>query len=222
MKIGILGTGSVGRALGTKFAERGHQVMLGSRTADNERARAWAKAVGRRASHGTFADAAGFGSIVLNCTAGVTSLDALALAGAEQLRGKTLVDVANPLDFSRGMPPTLTVCDTDSLGEQIQRAFPDTKVVKTLNTVNVAVMVNPGVVPGDHDLIVCGNDADAKAAVTELLVHDLGWKRENVIDLGDIRMARGMEMWLALWIRLFVRFGHPHFNLHLRVGKKPA
>lgn len=218
----MLGTGVVGRALALKLVERGHQVMMGSRTPDNENARAWAKAAGKRASQGTFADAAEFGAIVFNCTAGVASLEALALAGAEHLRGKVLVDVANPLDASHGMPPTLTVCNTDSLGEQIQRALPEAKVVKSLNTLNYAVMVNPALAPGDHDVFVCGNDAAAKAQVTELLVTDLGWKRRNVIDLGDITMARGTEMWLALWIRLFAHYGHSHFNLHLQVGSKHA
>ena len=210
MRIGILGTGTVAQTLGAKLVQLGHEVKLGSRTATNEKAAAWAKGQGARASHGTFADAAKFGEVLFNCTAGTASLDALKAAGAASLEGKILIDVANPLDFSQGMPPTLTVCNTDSLGEQIQRAFPGAKVVKTLNTVNCEVMVNPGLVPGAHDLFVSGNDADAKQAVTGYLRDWFGWK--SVIDLGDISTARGTEMMLAAWIRVLMALGTARFN----------
>ena len=210
MRIGILGTGTVAQTLGAKLVQLGHDVKLGSRTATNEKAAAWAKGQGARASHGTFADAAKFGEVLFNCTAGTASLDALKAAGAANLQGKILIDVANPLDFSQGMPPTLTVCNTDSLGEQIQRAFPGAKVVKTLNTVNCEVMVNPGLVPGAHDLFVSGNDADAKQAVTGYLRDWFGWK--SVIDLGDITTARGTEMLLAAWIRVLMALGTARFN----------
>jgi predicted dinucleotide-binding enzyme len=136
MRIGILGTGMVGQAIGSKLIQLGHEVKMGSRTADNEKATQWVKANGVRASQGTFADAAAFGEILFNCTAGMASLDALRMAGPANLKDKILIDIANPLDFSKGMPPTLAICNTDSLGEQIQRAFPDVKVVKTLNTMN--------------------------------------------------------------------------------------
>jgi len=210
MRIGILGTGTVAQTLGAKLVQLGHEVKLGSRTATNEKAAAWAKGQGARASHGTFADAAKFGEVLFNCTAGTASLDALKAAGAASLEGKILIDVANPLDFSQGMPPTLTVCNTDSLGEQIQRAFPGAKVVKTLNTVNCEVMVNPGLVPGAHDLFVSGNDADAKQAVTGYLRDWFGW--HSVIDLGDITTARGTEMMLAAWIRVLMALGTARFN----------
>ena len=210
MRIGILGTGTVAQTLGAKLVQLGHDVKLGSRTATNDKAAAWAKGQGARASHGTFTDAARFGEVLLNCTAGTASLDALKAAGAASLEGKILIDVANPLDFSRGMPPTLTVCNTDSLGEQIQRAFPGAKVVKTLNTVNCEVMVNPGLVPGAHDLFVSGNDADAKQAVTGYLRDWFGW--QSVIDLGDITTARGTEMLLAAWIRVLMALGTARFN----------
>ena len=169
MRIGILGTGDVGARLGTKLVSLGHDVKMGSRIAPNAKAAEWAKANGPRASSGTFADAAKFGEAVFNCTAGSVSLEALKMAGAENLSGKVLVDVANPLDFSKGMPPTLTVCNTDSLGEQIQRAFADAKVVKALNTMSNEVMVNPQLVPGEHDTFLCGNDPQAKAKVVEIL-----------------------------------------------------
>ena len=152
--------------------------------------------------------------MVFNATAGGASLDALRMAGAANLAGKVLVDVANPLDFSKGMPPSLTVCNTDSLGERIQAAFPDARVVKTLNTVNTTVMVDPqGVAGGDHHLFVCGNDANAKASVTTLLRDEFGWT--HIIDLGDITAARGTEMYLAIWIRLMGTLGTPRFNIRV-------
>jgi len=151
---------------------------------------------------------------VVNATSGAASLGALASAGAESLAGKVLIDIANPLDFSRGMPPTLTVANIDSLAEQIQRAFPDAKVVKALNTMNCEVMVQPALVPGSHDAFVCGDDAEAKATVAELL-RSFGWPDENVIDLGDLTAARGLEMVLPLWVRLMSVLGTRHFNFHV-------
>ncbi|MDQ3822840.1 MAG: NAD(P)-binding domain-containing protein [Actinomycetota bacterium] len=214
MRIGVLGTGSVGRTLASKLVDLGHEVRLGSRDAANEKAQEWAAASGERASAGTFADAAGFGELVFNCTAGAASLEALELAGDDALGGKVVVDVANPLDFSRGMPPTLTVCNTDSLGEQIQRRFSDARVVKALNTVNHQVMVDPGRVPGEHDLFVCGDDEAAKAQVVDLL-ETFGWPRERIVDLGGIDGARGMEMYLPLWVRMLGVFGTPHLNVRV-------
>jgi predicted dinucleotide-binding enzyme len=161
---------------------------------------------------GTFAEAAAHGEIVFHATAGGVSLDALNLAGAENLDGKILIDIANPLDFSQGFPPSLFVVNTDSLGEQIQRAFPGAKVVKTLNTVNAAVMVDPHAVgDGDHHAFLSGNDAGAKAEVTTILRDWFGW--QHVMDLGDITTARGTEMLLALWLRLLGVFGNGMFNL---------
>jgi 8-hydroxy-5-deazaflavin:NADPH oxidoreductase len=212
VQIGILGTGDVGRRLGTKLVSLGHEVKMGSRTAQNPKASEWAKASGLGASAGTFADAARFGEVVFNCTAGSVSLEALKQAGANNLGGKVLIDVANPLDFSKGMPPSLTVCNTDSLAEQIQRAFPDAKVVKALNTISNVVMVNPSLVPGEHDAFVCGNDSRAKAKVTEVL-RSFGWK--NPIDLGDITAARGLEMMLPVWVRLYGAFQSPNFNFKI-------
>jgi predicted dinucleotide-binding enzyme len=210
MRVGVLGTGSVGKAIGTKLVELGHEVTMGSRTADNLQAVEWAGAAGEGAAHGTFADAAAAGEVVFNCTAGIASLEALRAAGEENLAGKVLVDVSNALDFSQGMPPTLAVCNTDSVGEQIQRSFPETKVVKTLNTVNNQVMVDPRSVGGEHHMFVCGNDDAAKNEVRELL-QNFGWER--ILDLGDITGARGMEMYLPLWVRLIEIVGTPVFNI---------
>ena len=212
MKIGVLGTGVVGTTIGGKLAQLGHDVKMGARTANNDKAAAWVKQAGKRASQGTFAEAAAFGEMVFNCTNGNASLAALGEAGAKNLDGKVLVDVANPLDFSKGMPPTLSIVNTDSLGEQIQRAFPGARVVKALNTLNAGLMGNPSALSGETDLLICGNDKSAKAKVTGIL-HGFGWK--SVIDLGDIGNARGTEMWLALWIRLMGALGTAQFNLKL-------
>lgn len=215
MRIAVLGTGIVGRTLGSALLRAGHEVRLGSRTAGNAAAVAWAEEIGGPASEGTFADAAGFGELIVNATAGAASLEALALAGAEQLAGKVLLDVANPLDTSRGMPPTLTVCNDDSLGEQIQREFGDVRVVKTLNTVTAAVMVEPSLVAGEHTMFVAGNDGEAKAEARALL-EELGWPPARILDLGDITAARGMEMYLPLWIRLWQAGGTPLLNVEVR------
>src|SRR5215813_14893839 len=177
MNIAVLGTGMVGNAIATTLVKIGHHIMMGSRTANSDAGQAWLRSVGGKAQCGTFAEAAAFGEIVFNCINGANALVALRQAGAANLRGKILIDVANPLDMSTGMPPSLTVCNIDSLGEQVQREFPDTRVVKALNTVNCEVMVNPSLVPGDHNLFVCGNDAAAKDQVTTWLCEWFGWKR---------------------------------------------
>jgi predicted dinucleotide-binding enzyme len=222
MKIGIIGSGVVGQTIGAKLVERGEDVVLGTRSPGSLNDKRgfgqslddWLKATGSRARLGTFADAATHGEIVINATSGTVSLEALRLAGEQNLRGKILIDISNPLDFSKGRPPTLTVCNTDSVGEQIQRAFPDAKVVKTLNTTNVNIMVDPGqVAGGNHDLFVSGNDAAAKARVTELLRQWFGWR--TVIDLGDITTARGTEMLLPIWLRLWGALGSPMFNFKI-------
>jgi predicted dinucleotide-binding enzyme len=213
MKIGVLGTGTVGSTLATKLASLGHEVRMGARRATNDKATAWAESAGAGASHGTFADAAAFGEILFNCTAGTGALAALESARAENLGGKILIDVANPLDFSKGMPPTLFLSNDTSLGETIQRTFPEAKVVKALNTVNASVMVDPGRVPGEHDIFVCGNDAGAKGEVTRILKEWFGWK--GVIDLGDITAARGTESYLLLWVRLWGALGTADFNVRV-------
>jgi hypothetical protein len=211
MNIGVLGTGMVGQAIGTKLIQLGNNVKIGSRSSTNPKLLEWVKSNGKNSASGTFTDAAAYGEVLFNCTAGAASLEALKIAGEKNLSGKILIDVTNPLDFSKGMPPTLTVCNTDSLGEQIQRAFPHTKVVKTLNTVNCNVMVNPSLVPGDHDIFVCGNDTVAKERVTEMLEQWFGWK--SVIDLGDISNSRYTEMWCLFWVRLWGIYQTPNLNI---------
>ena len=211
MRIGVLGTGMVGQTIATRLVELGHEVKMGSRSAGNEKAVEWASGAGEGASEGSFADAASFGEVVFNCTPGAASVDALRMAGPENLSGKVLVDVSNPLDFSKGMPPTLSVCNDDSVGEQIQREFPDARVVKALNTVNASIMVDPSQVTGSV-IFVCGNDDAAKAEVGELL-QSFGWPGDDVLDIGDITGARGTEMYLPLWLRMMGALGTPGFNI---------
>ena len=185
---------------------------MGSREAGHENAVAWVEGAGEKATEGSFADAAGHGELVINCTSGVASLAALGAAGEENLSGKTLVDVANPLDASQGFPPTLALCNDDSLGERIQAAFPASNVVKTLNTMNCQVMVEPTRVPGEHAVFVSGEDEGAKRQVNDLL-ESFGWPEERIIDLGGIRTARGTEMYLPLWLSLYGRLGTGDFNI---------
>jgi len=225
MKIGILGTGMVGRTLSEHLGSLGEDVMIGTRDvestlAQTEAPRPWMQAFPEwhRANPavrvGTFADTAVHGEVVINATAGAVSLDVLREAGEENLAGKILLELSNPLDASSGMPPSLTVANTDSIAEQIQRAFPATKVVKTLNTVNASVMVDPGALNhGDHDIFMSGDDPDSKAEVARLLGEWFGWAPEHVIDLGDITTARGPEMYLALWLRLMSSRGTATFNV---------
>jgi predicted dinucleotide-binding enzyme len=212
MRIGILGTGMVGQTIGNRLTQLGHDVKLGSREAGNEKARQWVMQAGPRGSHGTFAEAAAFGDVLFNCTAGEASLAALKSAGEKNLNGKVLIDVANPLNMTKIPLPELTVCNDDSLGERIQREFPRAKVVKSLNTMNCQLIVDPSKVRGDHDVFVCGNDADAKATTKEIL-REFGW--DDPIDLGDITAARGTEMLLPVWLRLMVALKTPMFNFHV-------
>ena len=210
MRIGVLGTGIVGQTIGSRIVQLGHEVMMGSRDEANIKATTWAKAEGPRASFGTFANAAAFGEILFNCTLGSASLGALRHAGVDNLRGKILVDTANPLDYSSALW-TLTVCNNDSLGEQIQRAFPETKVVKSLNTMNGNIMVDPRKLPEKTDVFVSGNDIDAKGTVIAILRDWFGWK--SIIDLGDISTSRSVEMYVILWHTLRNAVSSPRFNI---------
>lgn len=216
MKIGVLGTGMVGQALATKLASLGHDVVMGARDADNPKAVQWAAQQGGRA--GTFADAAAHGEVLINCVGGQHVLTALAGAGAKNLAGKVLMDLSNPLVFSaQGGLPTLNPVNDDSLGEQIQRAYPEARVVKTLNTLANPLMVDPQrLAGGAHDVFVSGNDPAAKAQVAAWLTEWFGWG--EAIDLGDITTARGVESWLPLWLRLWQALGTTEFNLKIVRG----
>jgi predicted dinucleotide-binding enzyme len=222
MRIGVLGTGMVGQVLAAKLAEAGHEVVVGTRDPAATLARQEPDGYGNppfSAWHdqhpdvkvGSFADAAAHAELVVNATAGAASLDALRLAGEANLSGKVLVDLANALDFSKGMPPSLLVANTDSLAERIQRAFPDVKVVKSLNTMNALLMADPRqLADGDHSVFVCGDDDQAKAQVTQLLTEAFGWR--DVLDLGDLSAARATEMVLPIWLRLMGTLRTPAFN----------
>jgi 8-hydroxy-5-deazaflavin:NADPH oxidoreductase len=214
MKIAVLGTGMVGRAIAGRAAELGHDVTMGTRAPDETRSRgdetpAWL-AAHPEVVLATFAEAAAGAEVVVNASGGLVALDVLAQAGADNLAGKVLVDVSNPLDFSEGFPPTLFVKDTDSLGEQVQRAFPDARVVKTLNTLNADLMVHPESLPEGTSVFVSGDDAEAKATVSGLLAE---FGHTDVIDLGDIATARGPEMFLPLWLRTMGALGTAAFNI---------
>ena len=224
MRIAVLGTGVVGRTLAARLDGLGHDVVIGTRDPAATMARTEPGGFGTppypqwQAEHAgvrllAFADAAAFAELLVNATSGAAAIAALVAAGAA-LAGKVLIDVSNPLDYSRGMPPTLDPVNTDSLGEQIQRAFPAALVVKALNTMSCQVMVDPGRVPGAHNAFLCGNDDTAKAAAAELIT-SFGWPAGSLIDLGDISAARGTEMLLALWLRLMGSFGHADFNFHI-------
>ncbi|KAA2266551.1 NADP oxidoreductase [Solihabitans fulvus] len=210
MKIAVLGTGEVGRRLATKLASLGHEVTMGSRTADNAAAAAWAEE--NDAAHGTFADAAGVADLVVNATSGQVSLAALEAAGADNLSGKILVDVSNALDFSGGFPPKVGLPDGGSVAEQLQRAFPETRVVKTLNTMSNSVMVEPSRVPGHHTVFLSGDDERAKAEVSALL-ESFGWTPAQITDLGDLSSARATESFVELWLRLYGVLGPVDFNI---------
>ncbi|HEY5857343.1 MAG TPA: NAD(P)-binding domain-containing protein [Aldersonia sp.] len=224
MRIAVLGTGTVGQALAGRLAQLGHDVTVGTRDVAATRARtepdgmgnppfsAWAPAH-PDVRLATFAEAAEAAELIVNATTGRVSIDALQAAGADNLAGKTLVDIANPLDFSHGFPPSLFVKDTDSLGEQIQATFPDVKVVKALNTMNASLMVDPRqLAAGDHSVFVCGNDAGAKKAVAGLLE---SFGHTDIIDLGDLSNARATEMLLPVWTRLFTALGTPMFQFKI-------
>lgn len=230
-KIAVLGSGVVGQTISARLSGLGYDVMVGTRNIQNTLAKSEKDMFGRppfkewhnqnpRVKLGTFAEAASFGEFIVNASNGMGTMEALKLAGKNSFDGKIMLDISVPLDFSKGMPPSLSVCNTDSLAEQIQRELPQTKVVKSLNTMNAYIMVNPGMIPGDHNVFISGNDAGAKQEVKNILAQ-FGWKEKNMIDLGDITTARGVEMMLPVWIRLFNALQNPSFNFHIVVGSPP-
>jgi predicted dinucleotide-binding enzyme len=229
MKIGILGTGVVGQTIAEKLVQLGHEVMIGTRDKQATLAKTGKDNFGRppfsewlksnsKVLFGTYSKAASFGELLVNATSGTGSVEALKLAGENNLNGKVLLDISNPLDFSKGMPPSLTICNTDSLGELIQRTFPQLKVVKSLNTLNAYLMVNPGLLPEPTNLFMNGNDASAKSEVKKLLI-TFGWNEKDIIDMGDITTARGTEQLLPIWVRLWGTLQTPMFNFKIVMGK---
>lgn len=213
-KIAVLGTGMVGRTIGSKLVQLGYQVSMGSRTADNEKALAWVAENGNNASTATFEESAKFGDIVFNCTKGEITFDVFRLAGINNFKGKTIIDISNGLDFSKGMPPSLypQYSNTNSLGEEIQKLLPDANVVKSLNIVTAEVMVDAAKSGGDATMFVSGNNADAKAETITFL-KQFGWK--DIMDLGDITTARGTEMLLPVWLRIYMASKSPYFGFKI-------
>lgn len=202
MKVGVFGTGMVGKTIAAKLTSLGHEVQVGSRTAGEGKV--------------TYKEAAQFAEILFNCTSGQGSLEALQMAGAEHLKGKTIIDISNPLVTQPGKQPSLFTGLDDSLGERLQAAFPDAKIVKTLNTVNAAVMVDPAkLANADHTMFVAGNDLDAKTSVAGIL-RSFGWK--DVVDVGDITASRALESYLLLWVRLWGTLKTPNFSVKLVRG----
>ena len=201
MRVGILGTGDVGQALGTGFAKFGHEVKMGSRDPSQEKVQSWVMKTGSKASAGTFAEAAAFGEIVVLATLWTATESIIRLADPKNLSGKVVIDTTNPLVFSAGAPPRLAVGHTDSAGEQVQRWLPDSHVVKAFNTVGNRHMVKPEFPGGPPDMFICGNDAQAKQTVTDLL-KALGWP---VIDIGGIEGARYLEPLAMIWILYLLR-----------------
>jgi 8-hydroxy-5-deazaflavin:NADPH oxidoreductase len=214
MKIAVLGTGSVGNAIGSKLVALGHEVVMGSRTAGNEKATKWVSENGPKASNGTFADAASKSELIVLATNGGATLDIVKLAGTANFTGKVVIDISNPLDFSKGMPPTLLpeFNNTTSLSEEVQKLIPDAHVVKTWNTMNAGLMVNPGMLQDSGTIFISGNSADAKATVKGIL-EAVGWK--HILDLGDATAARGAEQVVILWVRIWGALGTPQFNFKI-------
>ncbi|MEL6670510.1 MAG: NAD(P)-binding domain-containing protein [Bacteroidota bacterium] len=231
MKVAILGTGSVGQAVANKLLSLGHQVFVGTRDVEDTMNRTEKDGFGNppisfwikehpEVKLMTFKEAVQEGSdLVVFAMNGQQAIHVLKTVGSEALTDKIMMDISNPLDFSNGFPPSLFVSNTDSLGEQIQREFPSLKVVKTLNTMSNPIMVNPSALEGDHTVFMSGNDEGAKAKVSEVL-QSFGWPERNIFDLGDISTARGTEMILPIWLRLYGKIQSPLFNFHINTQTK--
>ena len=217
MNIGVLGTGTVGEAIASALIHKGHHVMLGSRTATNEKGLHWAKKGGRHATNGTFDDAAKTSDLLFNCLNGEHTLNALKTVESTSVSGKILIDLTNPLDFSQCMPPrVLPEFSTTSLGEKIQELHPGAFVVKTLNTINYKLMIDAREVNGgDHHLFLCGNDSIAKNKVMHFLVDNFHWKPNHFVDLGGIQHARTVEAIVPFWVSVWQALGTPLFNFKI-------
>jgi predicted dinucleotide-binding enzyme len=204
MRVGILGTGDVGKALGRGFVTLGHDVKMGARDANNPKAAAWANEMGAKASAATFADAASFGDVIVLATLGVANESALDAARPDNLNGKVIIDATNPLEFAQGMPPKLAVSGDDSGGERVQRQIRDAHVVKAFNTVGHAFMFRPDFPGGPPDMFIAGNSDDAKRTVSSI-VKDFGW---NVVDVGGIESSRYLEAMCLVWVLSAMRTGN--------------
>lgn len=225
MKICVIGTGMVGQTVSSKLSSLGHDVEMATR---NSQETANRDTVNQMTGYSfkqwkeehpkinliNYSEVSNDNELFINATGGMVSIEALNLVGVEKMHSKTLIDISNPLDFSNGMPPTLSVCNDDSLGERIQAEFPSVRVVKSLNTMTTMIMMNPKMIDGDHNVFMSSNFDDAKEEVRSLLLQ-IGWKGNSIIDLGDISTARGAEMLLPLWLRLWGALGTAEFNFHI-------
>jgi predicted dinucleotide-binding enzyme len=231
MKIAVFGTGIVGQSISEKLNQLGNDVMIGTRDVKSTMSKTGKDNFGRppfsewiknnpKIKYGTYSEAASFGEMIVNATNGTGSIDALESAGKKNLVNKIIMDISNPLDFSKGMPPSLFLSNTDSLGEKIQSTFPEARVVKTLNTMNAFVMVNPSALPEDSNVFINGNDQSAKEEVKKIL-RSFGWKEKNIMDLGDISASRGTEQYVPLWVRLWMGQQNPFFNIKIVAGSPP-
>lgn len=233
MNVAVIGTGAVGQAMSKKFVELGHLVFMGTRNVEQSLNRkekdAWGTpGIGSWIKENpqveltTFREAAEKGrDLLVFAINGMAAMDSLKSIGDELLTGRTMMDISNPLDFSKGFPPTLSICNTESLGEKIQNAYPQLKLVKTLNSVSHSIMINPQMIEGDHVVFICGNDAGAKQEISSVL-EDFGWKYQNIVDLGDITSSRGTEMTLPLWTRLMGKFQTSLFNMNIVRASTPS
>lgn len=218
MNIGVLGTGTVGEAIASALIKKGFNVRMGSRTANSEKGAAWVEKSGEGASQGSFNEAAGFGEIIFICLNGAYALEALQTIDKKNVEGKIVIDLTNPLDFTKGMPPQILegLGNSNSLGEEIQKTLPNAYVVKTLNTVNYKLMVDAREVnKGDHHLFVCGNSADAKNKVKHFLLDNFHWKADHLIDLGGVEAARAVEAIVPFWVLVYRSIGTPLFNFKI-------
>ncbi len=231
MKISILGTGNVGQTFASRFVELGHEVMLGTRNVEATLARTATDNYGglpfaewhsknEKVQLGTFAQSVAFGEIVVNALQGAITISTLTSVPSTSLDGKVILDISNPLDFSKGFPPSLLegLNNTNSLGEELQKVLPNTKVVKTLNTMYCGLMVNPRALGEDSTVFLSGNDADAKTTIKGVLA-SFGWKETEILDLGDITTARGTESILPIWLRIYGATQNGFFNLKVATGK---
>jgi predicted dinucleotide-binding enzyme len=230
MNISVLGTGSVGQALAGRLSGLGHSIFMGTRDVESTLAKTTPDGWGNpgigtwitdntRVQLCTFNDSVAQGNdLIIFAMNGKFAIECLNSIDSALLNGKVLIDISNPLDFSNGFPPSLFISNTESLGELIQNTFPELKVVKTLNTMSNPIMINPKILEGDHSVFLSGNDSEAKSFVT-LLLNSFGWESKNIIDLGDITTARGTEMILPLWVRLYGKMQSPMFNFNINIAK---
>ena len=214
-RVGVLGTGEVGRRLAFGFASRGHAVMIGSRDPDKPELREWLTGEGAGIQSGTFAEAASHGELIALALLGTAAEQAIADAGVEKFSGKVVIDAMNPLDFSDGFPPKLAISGEDSLGERVQRALPDAKVVKAFNIIGNPYFVEPSFPDGQPTMLIAGDDEDAKRTVADVLA-DFGWPEP--VDLGGIDGARELEAICIAWVKIGGTRGAWDHGFKLLVG----